>query len=420
MSFLVKSKNDNTFLGLYRFSWILLLIIGSGGILALSAVIGINLDLNLIKPLLPNLGYLLMVFLGVSFVTFIVGLFQVVFTSFFGEEIILFVTWSSPFVLIGLSGYLYFQQRDTNILIIGGMGVLFLLIFYYMRNEIRLSAKLTELSAEMVRDNLSMEIPQIRSFLLRLIITILLIPGVILIFGSLFLFNPILGVLVALIFLFFYMFVLTGIQTYADALNVAYSNQWYSGKPSQSKASSQVAPLKAGIIKFAFLLTIFRYISMLSNNKDNRSGFIFRGITEILEFLGTYTLVLMVIKKTTSLSDAYVESTKSVFKMFKATSSGSLGFAIIDFTRWVLSAAILLGAGWYFASIMYSDQFLIWLVASIITIFGLIPLNSMFKPVVNTFRLILYRSYTGDASSKFNKEIKGLLKTVKKKKSNTR
>jgi len=275
--------------------------------------------------------------------------------------------------------------------------------------------------------------PQLGAYFLKTVVTLLMVPGVVTVFLASATIHPILGGVLAVIYEMMYFLVMSGIQEVANAKNISYVNQWYTSRPSAAKAGEQVSKMKSGILKYAFLMafvarfkrssgagpaSLFKFMKF-----SNWPRLIFGGgsitstASKAIAYFGSYTLVVMVVKKTNSLGAAYKESASTVFKTFAANIAGSMGFNVIDGLRRLISALLLIGIGVYFAFLTYGNNLvLIVVVAFIFMILGSVPLDSMFQPVVNSYHVLLYRAYTGSASSKMDKRTKDIIKEAKKKK----
>ena len=433
MTSIYERKNDSFFQNLYSISFLVVILIGAVGMLVALSMFNIGIDVQLLIDFAPQMLVILQFALIISLVALLVGIVQVIFTSWFGEEIVLIAMWVTPFLVMSASLYLYTNTNNVDYL--GGLvaGAIFLILVYIFRRSLRLSARLIEVGAEITRDNLVMMRPQLGAYFLKTVVSLLMVPGVVTVFLTSATIHPILGGVLAIIYEMMYFFVMSGIQAVANAKNISYVNQWYTSNPSAAKAGKQVSKMKSGILKYAFLmafvarfrrnsgaspLSLFKFMKF-----SNWPRLIFGGgsitstASKAIAYFGSYTLVVMVVKKMNSLGAAYKESASTVFKTFAANIAGSMGFNVIDGLRRLISSLLLLGIGVYFAFLTYGNNIvLIVVVAFIFLILGSVPLDSMFQPVVNSYHVLLYRAYTGSASSKMDKRTKDIIQEAKKKK----
>ena len=433
MPSIYERKNDGFFQHLYSVSFLVVVIIGAVGTLVALSLFSIGIDVQFLIDSAPQMLVILQFALIISLAALLVGIVQVLFTSWLGEEIVLIAMWVTPFLVMGASLYLFTNTNSVDYL--GGLaaGVIFLILVYIFRRSLRLSARLIEVGAEITRDNLVMMRPQLGAYFLKTVVTLLMVPGVVTVFLASATIHPILGGVLAVIYEMMYFLVMSGIQEVANAKNISYVNQWYTSRPSAAKAGEQVSKMKSGILKYAFLMafvarfkrssgagpaSLFKFMKF-----SNWPRLIFGGgsitstASKAIAYFGSYTLVVMVVKKTNSLGAAYKESASTVFKTFAANIAGSMGFNVIDGLRRLISALLLIGIGVYFAFLTYGNNLvLIVVVAFIFMILGSVPLDSMFQPVVNSYHVLLYRAYTGSASSKMDKRTKDIIKEAKKKK----
>lgn len=429
MAFSYEKENDRKFQNFYRFSFLIVIAFGIIGLLVLFFSLDLDLTFGFFSDISDDFFEIVQLLLILSVATLLTGWFQVLFTSKLGEEFILLVIWITPPAVIFLSVYQFSQSNDINNL--GGAlaGIVFFVVFWYFRKSIRLSARLIEVGAEITRKNPSLFWPQLKAYLLVTLVTLLMIPGVITVFGLSMKIHPILAWISIVVYELLFIFVVSVIRSIADAYNLSYINQWYDGNnPSNSKAKTQINKLKAPIVKYAFLMafinrfksnkssgfspfTLFKYM-----NFKNWPTLLFKGrgigetIADLVAYFGNYTLVIIITKNMRSISMAYEESARSVSKAFAANIAGSMGFNILESARAWISSIILLAAGGYYGWITYNDLIMVVILALLFLILGSTPLNSMFKPVVNSYRLLLYRSYTGKISNKLDDKTKKIIK----------
>ena len=434
MVFSYEKQDDATYYMAYRVSYWIVVIVGALGLVALLFVGGFSIPSTSLSTLVDNLLTVLVTLVALSVAALLVGWIQVAFTSKLGEEVILLVMWLTPFLVMAASAYLYVNTNDTNML--GGLaaGIIFLGFVFYFRKQVRLSARLIEVGAEITMKNMSLMAPQLGAFISTTIITMLMLPGEVFVFVFFANINVILAVFMAALYMFMYAFVIAAIRAFADASNLSYINQWYSGsKPSNSKAKEEISNLKAPIVKYAFLMA---FISRFRTKK--RSGFspfsLFKFMdfrnwpnllfarrsavstaADVAAYFGNYTLIIIVTKKTRSIFQAYKESAKATWKSFAANIAGSMGFNILETIRQWLSAILLLSLGGLYGYSVYGDVIIAIIMAILFLILGSTPLNSMFKPVVNGYRLLLYQSYFGKSSSMLDKKTKEIISAAVKK-----
>ncbi len=381
---------------------------------------------------------LVITLIGLFLAALLVGFLQVVLTAKIGEEVILLVVWATPFVIIAFSIFAYLQNdQNTNTLFVGLFGVGLLAFIYWARSKIRLSARLVEKAAEVVASNPSMFKPQLYAGVLVVIAGNLWMFGIVPVFYFSFQIHPYLTVFTIPVHLWIYAFTLNGARAFADAHNIAYAHDWYSnekGEPNYDKASNTVSQVRGAVARYAFLMTFVRMFkrrrsSGISGSLSSARSFFSRGfVTRLLsgrglfgsssvssavagaiEYLGKYTLVIVVVKRMRSVTEAFKESTRTVFRTFITTAGGAVGLEIIESLRKWLSIILLMIAGaiygYFFpdiAGLENVDQTarIIWaIIMGIIFLFiGGYPVNIMFGPVSNTFNVLLYDSYSAIAS----------------------
>ncbi len=437
MASIYERDNDTLFHNLYRVSFVVVLLFGILGALMVLGNLELGIDFSSLGDLVPRLIEVLKFALLVSVAALVVGIVQVIFTSWFGEEIVILTMWLTPFLLMGGSVFYFQQTQDTDVL--GGLvaGLVMLALVFWTRKSIRMSARLIEVGAEITRDNLVMMRSQVVAYFLKTVITALMVPGVVTVFLGSAIVNPILGAILSTLYVFMYLFVMSGIQAIADAKNISYVNQWYTGNPSSRKAAEDVSKRKSGVLKYAFLMAfIARFRSRNQQGPLSRVGKLMRfsnwksallgggsltsAAASAAAYFGSYTLVVMMVKKMNSLGAAYKESAKTVFKTFAANVAGSMGFSVIDGLRRLIAAILLIGIGVFFAITNYgidpyADPLSVGLIALVFLLIGGVPLDSMFKPVVNSYQTLLYKAYTGSPSSKMDKRTKEIIREAKKK-----
>ncbi len=434
MVFSYEKQDDTRYYQFYNISLWIVLIIGIFGMIAFLFQLGIDTTLSFISGYIDNFAVINITLGALAVAALIVGWIQVAFTSKLGEEIILLGMWVTPFVVMAVSVYLYLNSQDTNML--GGLlaGLIFLGFVIYFRKQIRLSARLIEVGAEITIKNMSLLIPQLKAFIFTTIITILMLPGFMVILILLSKVTVILAIILAAIYEFMYLFVIAVIRSFADASNISFVNMWYLGKKANNDlASKEISTVKAPIIKFAFLMAFINKFRSSGRNKfspltlfkfmdfRNWPNLIFggRSITstaaDIAAYFGNYTLIIIVVKKTRSIAQAYKESAKATWKSFAANIAGSMGFNLLEGLRQWISGIILIVAGAFYGYSYFGKLIYAVIMAIMFLILGMTPLNAMFKPVVNSYRLLIYHSYFGKTSSKLDKKTKEIIKNAIKK-----
>ncbi len=434
MASIYERQNDSGFYSFYRISYFFVVTLGVIGLIVLMLSIDLDLSFGFFYFITENFMEIIFTLLALTAATLIVGLIQVLFTSKLGEEIILLVIWVTPFLVIATSIYLYLDSDDINLLGGTAAGIIFLITVIYFKRSIRLSARLIEVGAEITVSNLSMLAPQLKAFIISTLITIIMIPGIVIVFAFGLKIHAILAILLVIIYEFMYLFVVATIRAFADASNIAYVNIWYdNSKPSSAKAKDRISKIKMPIVKYAFLmafisrfktkrkngftpLSLFKFMDFRNWPKLLLQGRSVRStVADIAIYFGNFTLVILVVKNMRSITQAYKESAKTTFKSFAANIAGSMGFNILEGLRSWGSAILLLLMGGLYGYSVYSDILIAVIMAILFLLIGMPPLNSMFKPVVNSYRLLIYRAYTGKISSKLDSKTKEIIKEAIKK-----
>ncbi len=434
MASIYERQNDSGFYSFYRISYFFVVTLGVIGLIVLMLSIDLDLSFGFFYFITENFMEIMFTLLALTAATLIVGLIQVLFTSKLGEEIILLVIWVTPFLVIATSIYLYLDSDDINLLGGTAAGIIFLITVIYFKRSIRLSARLIEVGAEITVSNLSMLAPQLKAFIISTLITIIMIPGIVIVFAFGLKIHAILAILLVIIYEFMYLFVVATIRAFADASNIAYVNIWYdNSKPSSAKAKDRISKIKMPIVKYAFLmafisrfktkrkngftpLSLFKFMDFRNWPKLLLQGRSVRStVADIAIYFGNFTLVILVVKNMRSITQAYKESAKTTFKSFAANIAGSMGFNILEGLRSWGSAILLLLMGGLYGYSVYSDILIAVIMAILFLLIGMPPLNSMFKPVVNSYRLLIYRAYTGKISSKLDSKTKEIIKEAIKK-----
>jgi len=433
MVFSYEDRNDDTFYGLYRISWLVVTALGIVGVAYLVMNSGISIDVAFLQVLINNFSSIMLILSALVGAALVVGWIQVALASKLGEELVLLVTWVTPFAVIGVSLFLFNANNDINYL--GGTvaGLLFLGFVFYFRKSLRLSARLIEVGAEVTTHHPSLFLPQLTSVVATTVLTILMVPGVIVVAIFSLPIHPILTWFLEVIYMFLYTFAIAAFQAFADASNISFVDYWYSksGKPGLSKAAGHVKSRRAPIVRFAFLTA---FISRF--RRDNGGGFtpfrlfelmkfsnwkkvLFRGrsilgtAARTAQYFGSYTLVVLMVKNMNSVAQAYKESAKTVFERFVENIAGSMGFNILESFRQVFSALLMLIAGGAYGYLSYGQDIVMAIVFAFLFLFlGYYPLNAMFKPAINAYRVILYRAHTGKISSKLDSKTKEIIKAV--------
>ncbi len=466
------SSGDKFYYWMYRVVWVIVIVLGIIGALMFlkqafaftavsrfASVIGTNPSMlidQIVKPVLLTL----LIVLGIAFV---VGFLEIVLVALVGEEVILLVAWITPFLFIGGSFFLYWQSNwDSNYLggaILGALLLIFLIIF---RKKLRVSARLIEKSAEIVAGNPTMIVPQLGAGVFVLLANLLGVSGAFAVSTVAFNIHPYLSLIAGVIYYWLVLFIIAGSRAFADAHNIAYADEWYTkpGDPVYSHASKTVKELKGPIAKYAFLMTfvawfksrrksystsnitggnitnlfrldylskkLFRFLSFRSSTSVANS--VGSTVASAIEYIGKYTLVIIVTKKVRSMTQAYKESAKTVFKTFITTVGGTIGFAIIDNLRKGIAFILFIVSGAYYgykfpelAELANTSivSRIIWALVMALLFYavGFQTIDIMFNPVSNTFNVLLYRSFTDiksgkKPSSKLDKKTRELMVEV--------
>lgn len=442
-------QGEKTYFRIYLFSWFVVLLIGLLGLFVV-AVLTVLSGIDL-KSLLGNvtadaklITEVLITLIALVIACIVIGWIQVALIAIIGRLLILAVMWLTPFALMGISILIFISTHNANSL--GGVviGVVVLGLVFLFRKSIALSARFVQMGARVSTKNPSMFFPQLVAVILIFIATIFMIGGSILLFlvgGKI---HPIVGVVLVIIYFIFYYFVVNVINAFANAHNLAYADQWYSGKPSSREARALTKSLRGPITRFAFLmsffswfyrsrsssfnpLSLFKYINFSTWIQLGKSylfgGGPVRTASKVVAYLGSYTLVLIIANKLTSVTQAFKESMGTVFHTFSTNIAGNIGLNIVEmFRKWV-SIILLLATGAIYGFAILSgpsaadiDRFITALIMAILfLLLGYIPLSAMFRPVTNTYQMVLYRSYTGKSSSKVDKNTQKLIREVFKK-----
>jgi hypothetical protein len=437
MVFGYEERNDSGFLKFYKLSWIILTLFGLVGVLFILNITGTGLSFGAMETFFNNLIDILQVLVILSIAALIIGWLQVLVTSIIGEEVVLFVMWVTPIAVMVVSVFFFLQTQEIDFL--GGLvaGGVFLGLVIYFRKSLRLSARLIEVGAEITTRNPSLFIPQLLAFLGTVLVTILMISGLATIFSIGAMTHWIVSYIILFLYMIMYFFIINALKAFADASNISYINQWYDAtktkRPQGSKAKEEMKKLKAPILKFAFLMafiqrfkgrssrgwTPFELFKLMrfSNWKNvlferRRVG---RSVGQVIQYFGSYTLVVIVVNKTTSLVDAYKESAKTIFKTFVENIAGTIGFNILEKLRVWFGAILLIVSGALYGWTVYADILITIIMAVLFLILGYFPLSAMYQPVVNAYRLILYRAYTGKISNNLNPKTQKIISAAIKK-----
>jgi len=431
MVFGYEDKNDDATYAIYRFSWLLLLVLGLLG-LGVFLTTSTELSFSAFDIIVKNITEITTVLLVLAGAGLLVGWLQVLITSKLGEEVILLITWIAPFLVIGTSLYLFNTNNDINYL--GGTvaGGIFLLLVIYFRKSLRLSARLIEVGAEITAVNPSLFLPQLTAFLATVVVTVLLLPAIALATKVTLSIHPLLTIFAVALLMWMYAFVISAFQSFADASNIAFIDHWYSKKssPTLTQAADQVKKQRAPIVRFAFLMA---FISRFRSNQSRWNPFqlfelmkfsnwknvllrnrsLGSALARTAAYFGSYTLVVIIAEHSRSVVDAYKQSAKTVFKRFAENIAGSMGFNILESFRKFFSGILMLIAGGLYGWTQYNQDILVAIIfAFLFLILGFYPLNAMFKPVNNAYRLILYRSHTGRISSKLDPKTREIIRAV--------
>jgi len=445
------SGHDGLFYKGYWVSWIIVAVVGllSLGIgFAMFGDVSILGDLasflnsDYFMPILTTLVFLLTL-------SFILGWLTIAIVSKIGDEVILLVFWITPFIIAGISLFLTYQEQNMDYL--GGaiVSVLFFIFVIYFRKSIRASARLVELGAEIVVTNPKMFYPAIVSMILKFVATILMLAGSILVIAILVSIHPIVAVIVWIIYEIPYLFVMSVISSFSQATNIAYVQQWYS-KPSKSpslgQARNKISKLKGPVARYSFLMT---FVRMFKGGRRRQTGWtpfalakymkisdwpslIFGGsrsvtstVAKVVEYLGTYTLVIIVSKNLKSVSQAYKQSTKGIFGTFVTNIAGQIGLNIVDYLQRFITSLLLLIIGGVYGFFVFtatvgdtSNAIIFAIIfALVFLIIGSIPLGGLFKPVITSYQFVLYQSYIDRKSNKalssrLNKKTQGIIKAA--------
>lgn len=427
-------KKDTTFYFGYRISWLLLFIVGILGLgIIYMAISGEDLTVNIDLELLTTIGITLVYLIVICL---IIGWLLVAFISKLGEEIIILVIWLIPFLMI-ISSFLAYTTAETeegiNYLVGVAFGVIFFVLIFIFRKKIRLSAKMVELGAEIVVTNPKMFVPSLTALIFKIIATVFLFGGMFLFFAL----SPTITELGASIGVFIiaiiYFYVIGTVSAFSEGINIAYTQQWYSNPkkdPSLGKAKDRVKNLRSPIARYAFLMTFLRLLKNRGGSRRrtvhlNRPAFFGRlpripfigssggnvvsSAASIAEYLGSYTLVIIVSKNMKSVTQAFKESVKGVFGTFVVNVAGSIGINIIDYLRSIISSLLLIFIGAFYGYNIYptitadpvTDPFIFAIVfALVFLLVGLLPLNAIFKPIVVAYQFILYQTFIDAKSSK--------------------
>lgn len=466
MFLLATAQKDSFAFILYRFAWLVLLVVGGLSIIAIlglmiaqTSVIDLISDLpNFLEP--KSVGLLAGTLGVVLLVSLVVGWFQTAIISRIGEELILLTVYLTPFAVAGVSVFIYYQTQTIDYL--GGLvvAVVFMAVVLWFRKKIRLSARLVEIGGEIAVSNPKMFLPEFSSLILTIIVTALWLSGVglILIIASYLALPGIIGgIIVMIIYSFFYYFATSVIRATAEAINIAYTQQWYekpSASPSLGQSKAKVKKLRGPVARYALLMgtvryfrrnrsqsgftpfSLFKYMRFTSW-KDLVFGRVFGGsgggvastVARVVEYLGTFTLIIIVSKNLNSVTDAFKQSTKGVFHTFVTNIAGSMGINIVNSFRKLISFLLLVGSGLVYGYLVYAEAIgetdVAWLWAIIMGILflvlGFIPLNAMFAPVVTSYQYVLYQTYIdskgrGRISGRIDDKTKKLLKEIYDKK----
>lgn len=447
-------RKDTTFYVFYKISWLLLLLIGLFGLgligLAISGEESIITDLNINLDLLAAIS-ITFIYLIVS--CLIIGWLLVAFISKLGEEIILLVVWLFPFFLI-IPSLIAFGTAETeegvNYLVGVAFGIIFLLLIFFFRKKIRLSAKMVELGAEIVVTNPKMFIPSLTALVFKVIAAVFLLGGYIFCVALGTIAGEIVTAIGMIMLSILYFYIIGVVSAFSEGINIAYTQQWYSSPkkgPSLGKAKDRVKKLRSPIARYAFLMTFLRLLKNRGGSRrrsihSNRftfagrlpripflstgGGNVVSSAASIAEYLGTYTLIIIVSKNMKSVTQAFKESIKGVFGTFVVNVAGSIGINIIDYLRTIISMVLLIFIGAFYGYTIYptvtpdlvTDPFFFVLIFAILfLIIGLLPLNAIFKPIVVAYQFVLYQTYIDAKSSKaissrINKKTQKLIKEV--------
>jgi hypothetical protein len=404
----------------------------------------ITLALGLSIGLLPFIAIFLVIYIPIMI---LLSYILVRIIAKLAQEITIAVSVLFPIVLIGFGILIISLSPDSFIigLIIGGIGGLLLLLVMWKFQALKRAGKFVEFSADLVLDE-------------KAVLWMPILLGLFTMFSGFFLFfgfteinayfmettpngeqlNSV-GVILSLLFSYFYLIVYFGIYYALNAGVISYALDWYRGlDPDINSALKDVRQTLPIILTFAFATATIKMLMQLvasagrqstsgsSNQRGGGSsggnggaqiaGFIFVALTgfiisiigAIWQFLNYFTLVSIVENKR-GLKESIKDSAKTRWNSFLDVLVGDTGFGLAMFIFFIINSLIWFVVGFGFGYILVPNGLvgISWIVFAvvlgIIFIFlGSFPYNIVTSPMRIAFTSFLY-AYAKDSLEGFKK-----------------
>ncbi|MHA2094702.1 MAG: hypothetical protein ACW98F_08735 [Candidatus Hodarchaeales archaeon] len=320
-------------------------------------------------------------------------------------------------------------------MIIAGFGFLLLAFVVWKFRVIKRSGKFVEFSAQLVLDEKAV-------LAMPLLLGVYsIITGFFMLFGFLEIYSlfevtnamgeaelsyP--GLILAIIFEYFYLIVYLGIYYSLSAGVISYASDWYRGlDPDLGSAMKDVRQVFPVILKFAFAMASVKIIMQIftgatrgqatsSRGRGNAGaaigGLIFAALAAVMisilgaiwMFLNYFTLVSIVQNKK-GLGDSIKDSAKTTWGALVDVLVGETGFGLTTFIFAMVNAVLWLGVG-FSLGFAVTQELAYGLVFAIIFVFlGFLPYNVVTMPMKVAFRTFIY-SYAKDSVEGFKKPSK--------------
>jgi hypothetical protein len=248
------------------------------------------------------------------------------------------------------------------------------------------------------------------------------------------------GLILAIIFEYFYLIVYLGIYYSLSAGVISYASDWYRGlDPDLGSAMKDVRQVFPIILKFAFAMATVKIIMQIftSSTRGQRTntagrqnagaaigGLIFAAIAGIIisiiggiwMFLNYFTLVSIVQNKK-GLTDSIKDSGKTTWGALVDVLVGETGFGLTTFIFSIANALLWLSVG-FGLGFAVTQELVYGIIFAIIFVFlGMLPYNVVTMPMKVAFRTFIY-SYAKDSieghkkPSKLPAELRDEFKTL--------
>ena len=329
------------------------------------------------------------------------------------------------------------EQLGTSMMgmFIAGFGFVLLALVVWKFRVIKRSGKFVEFSAQLVLDEKAV-------LAMPLLLGVFsMITGFFMLFGFLEIYSlfevtnatgdPELsypGLILAIIFEYFYLIVYLGVYYSLSAGVVSYASDWYRGlDPDLGSAMKDVRQVFPVILKFAFAMASVKIIMQIftgatrgqatrSSGRGNAGaaigGLIFASLAAIMisilgaiwMFLNYFTLVSIVQNKK-GLSDSIKDSAKTTWGALVDVLVGETGFGLTTFIFAVVNSLLWLGVGFGIGTAATGEMVYGVVFALIFVFLGFLPYSVVTMPMKVAFRTFIY-SYAKDSVEGFKKPSK--------------